>query len=230
MRILAVSDEECPALWDYYTPGKLDEYDLILGCGDLKSSYLSFLVTMSRGRLLYVPGNHDDSYDKNPPGGCENIDGHLVEYNGIRILGLGGSMRYRPGPNQYTDREMEKRVRSVRHALKKSGGVDIVIAHAPPKGIGDLEDPAHTGFEAFVELIDEYKPALFLHGHTHLRYLPSFPREQKRGETRVINVSERYRLEIPDRPFPAERAGELIWRTRHREKEEFHLPHSTKDT
>ena len=111
-----------------------------------------------------------------------------------------------------------------------TGGVDIVIAHAPPKGIGDLEDPAHTGFEAFVELIDEYKPALFLHGHTHLRYLPSFPREQKRGETHVINVSERYRLEIPDRPFPAERAGELIWRTRHREKEEFHLPHSTKDT
>ena len=30
MKILAISDEECPALWDYYTPGRLDDYDLIL--------------------------------------------------------------------------------------------------------------------------------------------------------------------------------------------------------
>lgn len=217
MRILAVSDEECPALWDYYTPGKLDDCDLILGCGDLKASYLSFLVTMSHCRLLYVPGNHDEGYDRNPPDGCDNIDGHLVEYNGIRILGFGGCMRYRPGSNQYSEGEMARRVRAVRRALKRSGGVDIVIAHAPPKGIGDLEDPAHTGFKAFVDLIDEFRPALFLHGHTHLRYLPSFPRERTRGETRVINVSERVRLDIPDRPFPPERRGDLIWKTRRRE-------------
>ena len=59
MKILAVSDEECPALWDHYVPGRLADYDLILACGDLKSSYLTFLVTMSRARLLYIHGNHD---------------------------------------------------------------------------------------------------------------------------------------------------------------------------
>ena len=48
MKILAISDEECPALWDYYIPGRLDEYDLIISCGDLKASYLSFLVTMGK--------------------------------------------------------------------------------------------------------------------------------------------------------------------------------------
>lgn len=229
MRILAVSDEECPALWEYYTPGKLDEYDLILGCGDLKASYLSFLVTMSHARLLYVPGNHDEGYDKNPPDGCENIDGHLVTYNGVRILGLGGCMRYRPGEHQYTDREMTRRVRSLHHALKKAGGVDIIVAHAPPKGIGDLEDPAHTGFEAFVTLIDEYRPALFLHGHTHLRYLPSFPREQMRGETKVINVSERFRLEVPEKHVPPQQKDRLIWITRHREPDAFPVGGSKKD-
>ena len=52
MKILAVSDEECPALWDHYVPGRLAEYDLILACGDLKASYLTFLVTMSRARHL----------------------------------------------------------------------------------------------------------------------------------------------------------------------------------
>ena len=30
MKILALSDEEGPALWDYYEPDRLSEYDLIL--------------------------------------------------------------------------------------------------------------------------------------------------------------------------------------------------------
>ena len=47
MKILTVADEECGALWEYYTPGKLREYDLILSCGDLKAEYLSFLVTVA---------------------------------------------------------------------------------------------------------------------------------------------------------------------------------------
>ena len=50
MKILIVSDEECPALWDYYVPGKLKEYDLILSCGDLPASYLSFLTTQEKDK------------------------------------------------------------------------------------------------------------------------------------------------------------------------------------
>ena len=90
MKVLIVSDEECPALWDYYQPGRLKEYDLILSCGDLKAKYLSFLVTMARCPLLYVHGNHDTSYAKEHPEGCDCIDDMLIEYNGLRILGLGG--------------------------------------------------------------------------------------------------------------------------------------------
>ena len=35
MKILAVSDEESPYLWDHYIPGRLKEYDLIISAGDL---------------------------------------------------------------------------------------------------------------------------------------------------------------------------------------------------
>ena len=94
MRILAVSDEECPALWDYYVPGKLKEYDLIISCGDLKASYLSFLVTMGNKPLLYVHGNHDGRYAQSPPEGCDCIEDRIVTYNGVRILGLGGCLWY----------------------------------------------------------------------------------------------------------------------------------------
>ena len=69
MKILIVSDEECPALWEYYVPGRLKEFDLILSCGDLNAQYLSFLVTMARCPVLYVHGNHDTDYKHNPPCG-----------------------------------------------------------------------------------------------------------------------------------------------------------------
>lgn len=216
MKIMCVADEECPALWDYYTPGRLADYDLILSCGDLKPEYLSFLVTMSRARLLYVHGNHDARYAKTPPEGCENIDGHLVVYNGLRILGLGGVLRYRPGEHQYTERQMRRRIASLRRALKKAGGVDIVIAHAPPLGLGDLDDPAHRGFAAFLELLEKYRPQYFLHGHIHPRYNPSLTREHLYGDSRIINVSERFELTIPDRATPPEKVNELIRISRRR--------------
>ena len=109
MKILTISDEECPAFWDYYIPGRLDGYDLIIACGDLNAKYLSFLVTMARVPVLYVHGNHDVNYDQVPPEGCDCIDDHIVVYNGIRILGLGGCRRYHRGPHQYSEAEMRHR-------------------------------------------------------------------------------------------------------------------------
>ena len=51
MKILLISDEESPSLWDYYQPEKLSCVDLILSCGDLKREYLEFLVTMTNKPL-----------------------------------------------------------------------------------------------------------------------------------------------------------------------------------
>lgn len=211
MKILAVSDTESPALWDHFLPGRLDPYDLILACGDLKAAYLTFLVTMSHARLLYVHGNHDAYLSSHPPEGCEDIDGHLIEYCGVRILGLGGCLRYHEGPYQYTEKQMMRRVRALRRAIKKANGIDIVITHAPPRGLGDLEDPAHRGFEAFRELIEEFRPAYLLHGHTHLNYGNAIPRETVYGDTRIINVSERFELDLP---VPADRSAEPKWYTK----------------
>ena len=219
MKILALSDEECPALWEYYTPGKLDGYDLILACGDLNANYLSFVVTMARCPVLYVAGNHDVRYQMNPPQGCDPIDDHFVVYNGIRIIGLGGCRRYHPGPYQYTEKQMRCRIRRLRFALWRSKGVDIVVTHAPPYGVGDGLDRAHWGFEALLKLLDKYKPQYLLHGHMHMRY-GAKERENRYGETRVINVSERYVLDIPDVPYPPEKKNQLLWKNREPKRKE----------
>lgn len=217
MKILAISDEEAPALWDYYTPGKLAQYDLILSSGDLNPNYLSFLVTMARCPLLYIHGNHDTSYSRTPPEGCDCIEDHLVVYNGVRILGLGGCRKYHPGEHQYTDRQMRRRIRKLRFQLWRSKGVDIVVTHAPPEGLGDAEDPAHRGFAALRELLDKYHPAYLLHGHIHLRYGQDKTRVREYNGTTLINVSERYELDIPDREHPPFQHNQIIWRTRHKE-------------
>ena len=196
MKILAVSDEESKYFWDHYRPGKLDGIDLILSAGDLKSEYLSFLVTMANRPLLYIHGNHDGNYEKKPPDGCECIENRLVVVNGVRILGLGGSRRYNNGQHQYTNRQMERRIARLRWKLYRAGGVDIVLTHSPPAGVGDAEDVAHMGFDAFLPLMEKYKPAYLVHGHVHKSYSPSFTRERQYASTTVINASGYHIFEL----------------------------------
>ena len=196
MRILAVSDEAAKAYYDHYTRGKLDEFDLILSCGDLKREYLEFLVTMAHCPLLYVRGNHDDGFGERPPEGCECIDGRLVEIEGLRILGLGGAFRYREGENLYSERQMRRRIRRLSRRLRRAGGFDILLTHAPARGINDFDNLAHRGFACFTELIDRWQPRYFLHGHIHLSYAPNVPRVTQHGGTTVVNACGYYIIDI----------------------------------
>ena len=108
--------------------------------------------------VLYVHGNHDDKYEQVPPEGCTCIEDQIFVYEGIRILGLGGSMRYRPGTNQYTEREMKKRVSKLWFPLLRRGGFDILVTHSPAYQLGDGRDLPHQGFRTFVDLMDKYHP------------------------------------------------------------------------
>ena len=123
MKILAISDVESKYLWDYFQPEKLEGVDLILSCGDLKASYLTLLATFTHAPLLYVHGNHDASYDREPPRGAICIDDDLYWYKGYRIVGLGGSCRYRAGAWQFTEAEMKRR--AGRLSAVQAGAVSI---------------------------------------------------------------------------------------------------------
>ncbi|MBQ9458384.1 MAG: metallophosphoesterase [Oscillospiraceae bacterium] len=196
MKLLLLSDVECKYFWDFYQPGRLDGLDLILSCGDLDAHYLSFLVTMGTAPLLYVPGNHDVGYDRQPPEGCDCIDGKLVTVHGLRVLGLGGSMCYSGGAHQYTERQMARRLMRLWPQLMRAGGVDVVLAHVPPRGIGDADDLPHRGFCCYHKLIETFRPRYFVHGHIHMNYGMDIPRTLRCGETTVINAYERYLLDF----------------------------------
>jgi Icc-related predicted phosphoesterase len=192
MRILTVADEEAKYLYDFYQSGRLDEYDLIISCGDLHRHYLEFLVTMAHCPVLYVHGNHDEDYDKYPPGGCECIEDQIYVYKGVRILGLGGSFKYRDGTHMFTERQMRRRIRRLWFQLWYHKGFDILVTHAPAYGVNDLDDLPHRGFLCFLKLLEKYKPKYFIHGHVHRNYGIKIPRVCKREETTIVNAFEYY--------------------------------------
>lgn len=165
--------------------------------------------------LLYVPGNHDPSLTPPdttwtplratvqlpPPGpeGCTNIDGRVVEVRGMRFAGLGGSLRYKQGPNQYSQGQMGRRALKLElrlrvNRVKNGRKLDVLVTHAPPYGVADARDPAHAGFVAFVRLIRNFRPLLAVHGHVHP--YGRVPVEGRIGATRVVNAIPNRVLEI----------------------------------
>lgn len=198
MRILAIGDEESKYLWDFFEKEKLEGIDLILSSGDLDPRYLSFLATFTSAPVLYVHGNHDDKYEKIPPEGCICIEDQIYVYEGLRILGLGGSMRYRPGKNQYTEKEMCHRVKKLWFQLFRRKGFDIMLTHSPAYQLNDGRDLPHQGFQIFNELMNKYKPKFFIHGHVHMSYGRKQKRYDKYDETHVINAYERCIFDFDD--------------------------------
>ncbi len=196
MKILFLADQESKLYWDFFKKTDFEGIELIISCGDLKAEYLTFLATMVPVPLLYVRGNHDDKYEMKPPEGCICIEDQIYLHGDVRILGLGGSYRYKPGNNQYTEKEMQKRVKKLSSKLRRNKGFDILVTHSPALGIHDDEDVCHRGFEVFNALIEQYRPQYFVHGHVHMNYGRKFPREDMVGETRVINAYEKFIVEI----------------------------------
>ena len=193
MKILVLSDMVSPYYWDFFDKNKLKEIDCIISCGDLHPEYLSFLATFARGPVYYVRGNHDKIYDRKPPEGCISIENQIEVFQGIRIMGLGGSMRYHPNQeNQYTEKEMRARIRKMKFQLMRKKGIDILVTHAPARGLGDGTDLPHQGFQVFRKVLDDYEPKYFIHGHVHLNYNAGEERCRSYGKTTIVNAFERY--------------------------------------
>ena len=197
MRILAISDQPSEALWSPSAAERLEGIDLILSCGDLDAAYLSFLASFTSAPVLYVHGNHDERYLEHPPEGCVCIDDQLYSYKGLRILGLGGSIRYsRDGSFQYTQMQMRRRVWKQWMTLRANRGFDLLLTHAPAYGLGDGDDRPHMGFEVFRELMERWEPPFFVHGHAHMTYSYQQKRLSSYRKTQIINAYERHVFEI----------------------------------
>lgn len=195
---MILADHESKSLYDHYNPEQWKDIDLIISCGDLAPEYLTFFATLCCSPLLYVKGNHDDKYDECAPEGCICIEDDIYVYQGVRILGLGGSMEYIPGANnQYSEQQMKRRVQKLGFKLWRHKGFDILVTHAPAYQVNDLEDLPHRGFMVFRTLMEKYEPKFFFHGHVHSNYSRSFKRTDTFRKTTVINGYDYYIVKYP---------------------------------
>ncbi|GHF77605.1 calcineurin-like phosphoesterase family protein [Amycolatopsis bartoniae] len=215
MRALVVADEVDERL---RACGVRTGVDVVLGAGDLPFDYLGFLADAANRPCVFVPGNHDPDLTgfrrsaglwtragfpqawPGPPGAV-NADGRVVDIAGLRIAGLGGSVRYSGGPNQWTQAQQARRakrlVRAAERRRRRDGrGVDVLLTHSPPRGVGDREDPPHHGFDCLLWMVERLAPKWLLHGHIH-PYGEHLP-EHRLGGTRVRNVVGSHVLDLDE--------------------------------
>lgn len=212
LRVLVISDQVREILYSSAIMLEFGAVDLVLSCGDLPFPYLEYILTMLNVPLLYVPGNHDRPTHTSAgrtvawPEGAVNIDGHVITLRlpnrrPITVVGFGGSMKYSGSTNQYTEREMRRRIATIEPRLLwnrwvRRRDVDLLITHAPPLGIHDGDDQCHTGFRSFLGFIRRHRPMYHFHGHVHPSY--GYDIEPRRyHETEVRNVYGYEVLEIP---------------------------------
>ncbi len=233
--VLAVADETIESLWNQQARSL--GVDLILGAGDLPFEYLEYLTDVLNAPCVFVPGNHDadltgysagragwlraglPSSWPGPVGGV-NADRKIVSAAGLRIAGLGGSIRYNGGPNQWTQNQQRRRARSLTRTAawaekvrKDQRGIDILLTHSPPLGLGDDTDPAHIGFACLDGVVKSLRPQLLLHGHIHPH--GRTPADLELHGSAVINTVGYTLLEIePGRGIRADTPPRIV-RRRH---------------
>jgi Icc-related predicted phosphoesterase len=199
LKILCVADEIDLVVYSSSVKERFGDTDLILSAGDLPDEYLEFIVSMLNKPIISVAGNHDSSdtlvnsslLGRNQAG-LGRLSFAIRKEAGVRVLGIPGCMLYSGGSHQYSNASMAFRILALFPALAarrilKGRSVDIILAHSPPKGVGDGEDLPHRGFSIFPWLIRFAKPLYFIHGHVHL-YDKGSPREFWIEGTKIINV------------------------------------------
>ena len=224
MKILCVSDHVDPLVYSPSIKTRFADVDLVLSAGDLPLSYYDFIMSTLNKPLLFVFGNHNlrymslykrraDAFGRAPmvgrgsgdylPTGATYIGTRVRREKSILVAGLGGSVWYNGGENQYKEFHIALHIaklvpRLFFNKLRFGRYLDILLTHAPPLGIHDQDDPCHRGFKAFLWFVRTFKPKYLVHGHTHL-YSASDVRSTRYEETTIVNAYDHVVIEVEDR-------------------------------
>lgn len=199
MKVLLISDRVVEHIYSNSIAERLSDIDFIISCGDLPPYYLEFIVSTLNKPLFYVMGNHDgckilteEGVRSGIPEGCINLNQRIIEYRGVIMMGLEGSIKYSGGMYQYTESQMRCKIRRMEPGLYinkifKKRYIDILVTHAPPFKVHDREDLCHRGFDSFNRFIRKYRPKYLIHGHIHT-YGTENNWLTTRNGTKVINA------------------------------------------
>lgn len=218
MKILCISDQIDPVVYNSAIKKRFSDIDVILSAGDLPMEYLDFVISSLNKPAYFIFGNHNlngfEEFHKcgeeqySHPAKPKRTYSHGAAYAGfsvfkeknLLIAGASGSMRYNNGKSQYTELEMFFRLAKIipkllLNKIRYGKYLDIFLTHAPPFGIHDKKDPCHKGFKVYLWFLRTFKPQFMVHGHIHLYDLQD-ERVSVYKQTTIINAFEHYVITI----------------------------------
>jgi hypothetical protein len=220
MKILCVSDQVDPLVYSPLIKERFSDVELVVGAGDLPMEYLGYIVSCLNVPLLFVFGNHNltelpyyrpSAANRFRAPELDNMDHYYGAIHigfkarreaGLLFAGLDGSMMYNRGLNQYTEFAMYVKIalllpRLLINRIFFGRWLDILVTHAPPRGIHDKTDCCHLGFKSFLWFMRVFKPRFLVHGHIHLYDLNDVRVSAYRSTT-VVNAFNHFILETED--------------------------------
>lgn len=201
MKIVAISDTHN----QHSAINNLGSGDILIHAGDATGvgterevlSFLNWFSDQDFKHKIFVPGNHDFWYEKNPAFanpltedmGINLLIDRTIEVEGLKIHGS-------PVTPWFCDwafnRDRGPEIREHWDLIPEN--LDILITHGPPHNILDqLLDGQKVGCEDLLDRILTVKPKVHIFGHIHCGY--GYKKFNDIGFYNVAQCSESYRLE-----------------------------------
>jgi Icc-related predicted phosphoesterase len=151
----------------------------------LAGDFKRWLDRVPADEVVLVAGNHDQSIEAwGIPDGlrCHYLQDAELELFGLHIWGTPWQPWFYDWAFNAPRRDGEEFLAMKFDAIP--AGTDIVVAHGPPRGLGDRTRQTHAGSTAMTAALERVQPRLMVCGHIH----PAYGR-YRLGATEIINAS-----------------------------------------
>jgi Icc-related predicted phosphoesterase len=160
--------------------------DLVIGAGDFcnmrqgLAEVMSWLEPIAAISVL-VPGNAESADELRAATSARVLHGEAATFAGLRLFGLGYGIPVTPFGTWSCDLSEDEAAR----ALDDIGATDILVTHAPPKGVVDVSSSGRShGSTAIRDAITRHQPRVHVCGHIH----ECWGRRGAIGVTQVLNL------------------------------------------
>jgi len=191
MRILAFSDLHMARNRAAEVVAASAEADLVIGAGDYCNmrqgldEAMEMLSDIS-APLVLIPGNAESVGELTDaaPEGVHVLHGTGMTVDGLRLFGLGYGVPVTP----FGDWSCDLTDAEAAELLDRCEGTDILIAHSPPKGHGDVTSAGDAvGSVAVRDAVERLQPQFAFCGHIH----DSWGYRGSIGRTQIANLGPR---------------------------------------
>lgn len=139
------------------------DYDACLLLGDFGNRDLPIILKYVNNNKIYaLLGNHD--YDYISEYNLNNLNGKIININGVKLLGIEGSFKYKP--SNFPSFSQKDSI----DFLNNKEEVDILVSHDTKFNSDKERDPAHQGLFGITYYLFKNRVPYHIHGHIHEPY------------------------------------------------------------